>query len=139
MSVPEKVDITVTLSGTYWQDKPQARIYVDDTLIFDNEVTDKIDLRWSGELAEGRHKLIVELHSKNRKQTVLEDGVIVKDQLLNIEEVSFDDISIGFLKHKLSRYEHTGGVDLNCVNLGLNGRWTLPFKTPVYIWLLENL
>jgi hypothetical protein len=27
----------------------------------------------------------------------------------------------------------------NCVNLGWNGKWILPFTSPFYIWLLENI
>jgi hypothetical protein len=27
----------------------------------------------------------------------------------------------------------------NCVNLGWNGKWTLPFQSPFYIWLLESI
>jgi len=27
----------------------------------------------------------------------------------------------------------------NCVNLGWNGKWVLPFTSPFYIWLLENI
>ena len=135
MSSLEPIDIKVTLSGTYWKDKPRAKVSVDNIVIFDDEVADEIDVKWSGELAEGDHKLVVELHSKDKYQTVLEDGKIVKDQLLNIEDVTFDDISIGNLKHSLSTYDHGA----NCVNLGVNGCWKLKFKTPIYIWLLENL
>lgn len=135
MSSLEPIEIKIILSGTYWKDKPQGRVFINDTLIFDDAISDKIDLNWSGDLPEGENSIIVELYGKDKHQTVLEDGKIVKDQLLNIEDISFDEISIGNLKHTLSEYDHGN----NCVNLGINGRWTLKFKTPIYIWLLENL
>jgi hypothetical protein len=27
----------------------------------------------------------------------------------------------------------------NCINLGWNGTWKLPFTSPFYVWLLENI
>jgi hypothetical protein len=136
----EPVELKLTLSGTYWDKKPKARVYINDTVIFDDEVSETpVDVRWTGELSEGGHELIVELYDKDKYQTVLQNNHILKDQLLNIDSVSFDDIDISYLKHSLSKYEHDDQVELKCVNLGCNGKWKLTFQVPIYIWLLENL
>lgn len=143
----ESVDINIILTSTFWKDPPKVKIYVDDILTFDGAVASKKIINWTRDLSEGKHKLVIELYDKNKYQTVVEDGKIIKDQLLNIEEISFDEIDIGYLKHTLSNYYpdkevYNGEVPLlvkNCINLGYNGRWELEFKTPIYIWLLENI
>lgn len=143
----ESVDINIVLSGTFWKTPPRAKTYINDILIFDDLVIDKKIISWSGKLSDGIHKLTIELYGKDKYQTVLENGKIIKDQLLNIEEISFDDIDIEHLKHSLSNYYpdkevYKNEVPLlvkNCVNLGYNGKWELEFKIPIYIWLLENI
>lgn len=147
MSDLVSVDINVVLSSTFWKDPPKTKVYIDDRMIFDHPISDKKNINWSGELAGGTHKLIVELYDKDKYQTVLENGKIIKDQLLNIEEISIDEIDIGYLKHSLSSYYpdkevYKHEVPLlvkNCVNLGYNGKWELEFTIPIYIWLLENI
>ena len=83
------------------------------------------------------------------------NGNIVKDLLLNIDSIEIDEIDIGSLKWTASNYtpmypesytQHVlrTGQEIetelkNCVNLGWNGTWSLPFTSPVYIWLLENI
>lgn len=143
----EKTEIKVNLSSTFWDKAPKARIYINDSCMFDDAVAAEQPIDLSVELPEGKHKLIVELYNKDKYQTVLQDDKIVKDQLLNIDSVSFDDIDIGYLSHKLSKYYpdqnyYSNSAPLlvnNCVNLGYNGRWELEFTTPIYIWLLENI
>ncbi len=141
----EPIDILIKLSGSFWKDPPKAKIYLNDNLIFDGKIVQSTDVRWSANLVEGKHKLTIELLDKDKYQTVMENNKIVKDQLLNIDAISFNDIDIGYLKHNLSKYypnkeyENTPLLVKNCVNLGYNGRWELEFSTPVYIWLLENI
>ena len=141
MTNTENIEIVVDLSSTFWKLAPKAKVYIDNNLIFDAEVKGPHKIQWAGVLENGDHSLIVELYDKDKYQTVLEDGQIIKDQLLNIDAVSFDDIDIGFLKHTLSNYYPNTQVETikNCVNLGVNGKWELKFKSPIYIWLLEHM
>lgn len=144
----EPIDIVISLSSDFWKDPPKAKVYIDDTLIFDGEVKKPEEIKWTGELSESAHKLIIELYGKDKYQTVLEDNKIVKDQILNIDTVMFDEIDIGYLKHTHSNYypnkeiyphESIPVKITDCVNLGWNGRWELEFTSPIYIWLLENI
>lgn len=137
----EPINISVILSSKFWQKAPKAKVYVDNELICDKEITEKTKVNWSGNIAEGEHVLTVELYDKDKYQTVIEDDKIVKDQLLNIDSVVFDDIDIGYLKHSLSEYHPNNDTTVikQCVNLGVNGKWELKFTTPIYIWLLENM
>lgn len=147
MSNLETVNISITLSSDYWNNPPKVKVYIDDTEIFNDSISDRKIISWDGLLAEGKHKLTIEMYDKNKYQTVVEGDKIIKDQILNIDEIGFDDIDIGHLKHALSNYYPNKNVynhDVpsqitNCVNLGYNGRWELEFTTPIYMWLLENI
>lgn len=143
MQAKEHIEINIKLSSTFWKLPPKAKIYVDDNLIFDDLVKDAIDFNYATELTEGEHLLVIELCDKDKYQTVVENDQIVKDQLLNIDAISFDEIEIGFLRYSLSKYyptqEDAPQEVTNCVNLGWNGRWELKFTTPIYLWLLEHM
>lgn len=100
--------------------------------------------------------LTIELLNKSMYDTVLDpNGNIVEDLLLNIDSIEIDEINLGSLLWVASEYkpnypqkhqlkvtqlgQELPEVVKNCVNLGWNGKWTLPFTSPFYIWLLENI
>ena len=87
-----------------------------------------------------KHTICVRLLNKEDSDTVQneDETEIVKDMLLNIEEIYLDDISLGTLKWTHSKYVANGKTYENCVNLGWNGDWILEFDSPFYLWLLEN-
>lgn len=145
MDKSESIDILITLSSSFWKDPPRAKVYLNKDLIFDDKISQKTDVKWVGNLSEGKHKLTIELLDKDKYQTIIEDNKIVKDQLLNIDAILFDEIDIGNLRYTLSNYypnkeyKDTPLLVKSCINLGWNGRWELEFTTPIYIWLLENI
>ena len=93
--------------------------------------------------------LTIEYNNKNAKQDVVlgGDGVPVADKRIEINSISFDDIELDFFQLKdpdTFKYEpidpegiKTTGFD--ATKLAWNGKTTLRFTTPIYIWLLENL
>ena len=141
----ETVDIKIDLSADYWDERyPGARVYIDSQLIFNDIIIDATQVTWSGELAEGDHKIIVEMYDKKWGDTVTdENNNIVKDVILNIDNISIDTIDLGILLWTKSTYYPVDGIPRksldNCVNLGWNGKWEIGFESPVYMWLLENI
>jgi len=93
--------------------------------------------------------LTIEYHNKDAKQDVILDknGMPVADKRIEINSISFDDIEIDFFQlndPNTLKYETIDpiGIDsigYNATKLSWNGRTTLKFTTPIYIWLLENL
>jgi len=93
--------------------------------------------------------LTIEYMNKNAKQDVVlgEDGMPVADKRIEINSISFDDIELEFfqlLDPDTFQYEpiDTDGVSttgFDATKLSWNGKTTLCFTTPIYIWLLENL
>jgi len=83
-----------------------------------------------------------------------EDGNIIKDQVLHIKSIEFDEIDLGGLVYEgvyTPRYpepwatiQRESGAELpesfkNVTQLGHEGEWKLTFSSPFYMWLLENL
>ena len=96
---------------------------------------------------EGQHELKIRLENKTINDTVIENSEVVKDMLLNIDDITIDDISLGNLlwssEYILDKPQEYNGNTIDhldgCVNLGWNGTYVLKFTSPFYIWLLEKL
>lgn len=151
----EKLKFRLTLSGTYTSKAPDYTILLGGIPILIGTVSvpsgERFVYEFERELEDtASYKLEVRLRNKdNRTDTVVdEQGNIVSDLLLNVEDVEIDGISLGNLLHTKSLFhldqpqtinESTVTELKNCVNLGFNGSWSLEFTTPFYLWLLENL
>jgi hypothetical protein len=143
------LNFELSLSGTHWNKYPEFSVWLDDQLIIrDNFVNDIYTIKFERDLEEGEHLLKIRLENKDQKtDTVIENDLIVKDMLLNIDDIIIDDISLGNLLwtaeyHLDSPQEYNGKTITqldSCVNLGWNGAYVLKFSSPFYIWLLEKL
>jgi hypothetical protein len=145
----EKLSFVVALSGTFWDRRPQFSIWLDDHLIVASEIASlaQQEIKFERTIDEGAHTLKIRLENKNNSDTVLENSEVIKDMLLNIDDIMIDDISLGNLlwsaEYILDHpHEYKGQTVTkldNCVNLGWNGTYILKFTSPFYIWLLEQL
>ena len=95
---------------------------------------------------DGEHELRFVLKNKLSEHTTVSPmGDIVKDAVLYIKNIQFDDIELGEIVSNLSVYAHdfngTGQPtqDRFYGSMGCNGTVSLKFSTPVYLWLLENM
>lgn len=145
----EKLSFVVTLSGTFWERRPQFSIWLDDHLVVASEISHvgQQEIKFEHTIDEGLHSLKIRLDNKTNTDTILENGSVVQDMLLNIDDITIDDISLGNLlwsaeyildqpqEYKGQTIDHLDG----CVNLGWNGTYVLKFTSPFYIWLLEKL
>ena len=154
----ENLHFRIGLSGT-GKKLPEFKIsirdkeYVHGTLVANNTVE---HFEFDAEIVEGAHSLDIAFLNKTVQDTRLDtNGNIVEDLLLNIDSIEIDEIDIGSLKWTASNYtpiypdsykKHvlSTGQEIetelkNCVNLGWNGTWSLPFTSPFYSWLLENI
>lgn len=148
----EKLTFKIGLSGTYWDKKPQYSILINNEKVnsgfitTDNNQVSYIDFECELE-EEQDHQLIIRLENKTDSDTVKnptfgEPYIIEKDLLLNIVSIEIDFISLGNLLWSASKFvaDDPNRPELtNCVNLGWNGSYILPFRSPFYLWLLENM
>lgn len=149
----ETLKFKIGLSATYFNNKPEYSVHLDDQEICKNTVSVGSDelfyVEFESAVTENaEHQLVVKLLNKTNADVVVENGEIVKDTLLNIVSVEVDDIDLGSLiwTHSVYQPDHPQKFNneivtelKNCVNLGWNGSYILPFTTPFYIWLLENI
>ena len=155
----EKLKFKLELYATMWYKPPVADIKINGKSYFKKEITSTNDkptiIEFEHEFQEGQsYSLIIDRSGKDTQQTVVEDGKIVKDQLLNIKYIEIDDIDIANLVYegvykpeypeRWATQQREAGNKLpatlkNATEMGHNGTWTLTFTSPFYMWLLENL
>lgn len=160
MSNQETLHFKIGLSSSSDKKQPEFNVYVNgELLVHDHVKSKKYETEYFEfftNVAEGDCTLAIELKNKSIYDTVIDnDGKIIDDLLLNIDSIEIEEIDLGSLLWTASDYRPNypqsyvtamlaQGKELapsvkNCVNLGWNGKWILPFQSPFYIWLLENI
>jgi len=151
MADVERLHFKIGLTGTYWDKAPRYGVVVNDQVIkIDNIQAPSGEVEYfefDVDLEEGPCELKIKLINKESTDVVKDnpdspDFTIIKDLLLNIKSVEIDEIDLANLIHTKSHFipdnkEHPE-LDM-CIDLGWNGTWVLPFESPFYIWLLENI
>ena len=155
----EKLKFKLELYATMWDKPPVADIKINEKSFFKEEITGTNDkptiIEFEHELEEGEsYNLIIDRSNKNKRDTIVEDEKIVKDQLLHIKSIEIDEIDIGALVYEgvykpeypeqWATQQAEAGNKLpetlkNVTQMGHNGTWTFSFTSPFYMWLLENL
>jgi Ca-dependent carbohydrate-binding module xylan-binding len=145
----ETLKFVVTLSATFWERRPQFSIWFDDHVVQQSEIsaTSSHTVTFNRTVDQGLHAVKIRLENKTDSDTVLENGSIIKDMALNIEDITINDTSLGNLlwsaEYLLDKPQEYQGKTIDhldhCVNLGWNGTYILKFSSPFYIWLLEKL
>lgn len=121
--------------------------WIDDHKFFDSEHVEQTqDISTDIDDDEAEHVLRLILKNKLPSHTKIDqDGNIVQDARIVIEDVSFDEIKLGYTMTKLAKYTHdfngTGAETVQVFHgeMGCNGVVRLEFTTPVYLWLLEHM
>jgi len=140
----EKIKLNFRLEPKYHDRAPKMAVTLDNKVLLDDEFTESRDIELELDVPEEKgYKLGFNLHGKFEEDTVIdEDGNIVKDQLIKISEIRFDDIdfsSMLSLNTDSFYYSHDGIREPFYDTMGRNGTSIIKFTTPIYVWLLENL
>ena len=155
----EKLKFKLELYATMWNKPPIANIKINEKSYFNKEITSTEDkptiIEFEHELEEGKaYNLIIDRSGKNKKETIVKDEKITKDQSLHIKSIEIDEIDIGALVYEgvykpeypepWASQQAEAGNKLpktlkNVTQMGHNGTWTFTFTSPFYMWLLDNL
>lgn len=150
----ESLEFKVTLSGTFWNKRPQFSIWLGEQVVVQSEIPDNKPhvFAFTHTVDAGSNSLKIRLENKDSNDVVKDrldsvEYIIIKDMLLNIEDIEIEGVSLGQLIRKtefvLDQPAEYQGQTITrmegCVNLGCNGTYTLNFASPFYVWLLENL
>jgi hypothetical protein len=90
------------------------------------------------ESANGPCELLIEHWGKLPEDTIVENGVIVKDKSFELEKVVIDDYDIEELIWESEFVSSDGAVYPSCLFFGPTGSYVLKFYTPVVRWMLET-
>jgi hypothetical protein len=111
-----------------------------DTLnhyVIEHEFADVVDVS---------HVLEIEMMGKLPSDTKINSqGQILLDSSIAIENIAFDEISLGQLVTDLATYTHNFNGSQDTVqdkffgSLGCNGIVKIEFSSPIYLWMLENM
>jgi len=142
---------TITISCILNTTDPSAKLgfeaWVDNTKFIDLdhvliEQLIKIDMPDT----DGDHELRLVLKGKTEAHTQIdEQGNIVSDATLIIDNLVFDEIVLDHTFTQLATYTHdfNGTQDPTqekfYKEMGCNGTVSLKFSSPVYMWLLEHM
>ena len=122
-------------------------VWIDDTCVYQTDQLpgpQNIDHAVSDD--DGEHELRIVISGKTPEHTLVDKtGNIIKDVVVNISNITIDEIDVGQLFNEKCVYTH----DFNGTRpeiedtfygvAGCNGTISLKFSTPIYLWLLENM
>jgi len=147
----QELPILIELEPTWWDKAPDIQIKFDNEVLFETIVSSTRIFEFVAKVDEEENQLhLIEiiLQNKTDSQTIVENGEIVKDQLIHVKNITMDEYEIDNLKWILGQYHFNKPQMIGdtmtdnlpgCTTLGINGVYSLEFTTPYYYWLLENI
>ncbi len=124
-----------------------TEVWIDNICVVNVEHVDRI-VHFSHVLEEdnAEHELRIVMKHKTPDHTELDDaGNIIRDAMLSISDIKFDEIALGQVLLNKAVYTHDFNGSQPPVDdkffgaLGCNGTVRLKFTAPTYLWLLENM
>jgi hypothetical protein len=123
-------------------------IWIDQQQIFDcDHVVAEHKIEYELGENQDKHQLRFVLKNKKPQHTVIDENQqIVKDAVIVVDQVEFDEINVDQLLYEHARYEHNLNTNFaTSINekfygtMGCNGSVIMDFDTPVYVWVLEHM
>lgn len=141
------VKISVTIGTTDNSAGLGAEIWLDNQKIFDKEnVVGNHEFVYELSDNDAEHELCFVMKNKTVEHTKIDNaGNIVKDACITVSNLTFEEILLGHTLTENAVYTHDfNGVSAEIQDkfygiMGCNGRVSLKFSTPMYLWLLENM
>ena len=124
-----------------------TEVWIDNICVVNVEHVDRI-VHFSHVLEEdnAEHELRIVMKHKTPDHTELDDaGNIIRDAMLSISDIKFDEVALGQVLLNKAVYTHDFNGSQPPVDdkffgdLGCNGTVSLKFTAPTYLWLLENM
>jgi hypothetical protein len=124
------------------------QVKLDNICIFEDELSEEwCNISHEFDDIEDTTRVIrITLQNKLPGHTQVNDnGDIVADRVIEIQNFTFDDVALGYVFLQNSVYEHNyneTGPDVKDEfygTMGCNGTVSLEFQGPLYLWLLEHM
>jgi len=124
-------------------------VYINDNKIFQTTAQKQIQtIIYDINEDSADHELKLIMSGKNRTHTTVNpEGEITSDIFYTINRLEFEELDMHevFCLGRRSRYRHSFNStqpefdDEFYGNIGCNGTVFMPFSTPIYLWLADNL
>lgn len=140
--------ITCTIGTTDPAAKLGLEIWVDNNQLYTNAhiVEESMPLSFTLEEDANEHELKFIMTGKTTTDTTVDqDGNIIKDACLTINDLAFEEIMLNQMFIDNAAYTHNFNGSQQEISekfygtLGCNGTVSLKFSTPIYLWLLEKM
>lgn len=117
---------------------PKLKFFIDDDLYHDYEFSASSGIvELPLDLLSGPHEIKIEFYGKTQHNTILADNEIVEDQLVTLELITVDHVTIpDFIKY-LGVYQVDDVKRSQILTWGQNGFWTLQIEYPIIDWILN--
>jgi hypothetical protein len=143
----DKISVTFDLTSSDYTAALGFDVVLDDNVLLSiDHVKEATPVSVEIDDNEGEHEFKFVMKNKTQEHTTVDaDGNITNDAMLNIANVTFDDIKLEQVFMKQSIYHHSFNSaqapieDEFFSDMGCNGHVSLRFTTPIYLWLLENM
>ena len=143
----DKITVTFDLTSSDYASALGFEVLLDDVALLSIDHVNKatpVSVDISDD--DGEHEFKFVMKHKTQEHTIVdENGNITSDAMLNIANITFDDIKLGHLFVEQCVYHHSFNGSQAPVedkffgDMGCNGHVSLKFTTPIYLWLLENM
>lgn len=131
--------LSLVFSASFCNGWPKIKVYLDEDLyqdhefIKDNEIVD-VPL----DLLDGLHTLKIELYNKSSRNTKVVDSIIVQDQLVTLEYIKIDRVTVPKQFLYEGRYTYNDVEPYQGLTWGINGHWSWNFRTPIINWIINQ-
>lgn len=127
----------------------RLEVYIDNTSIFQTTAQQKVQtIIYNIDEDSADHELKLVMSGKNSTHTLLDNnGQITSDVFFTINRLEFEELDMKelFCLGRRSRHRHSFNStqpefdDEFYGEIGCNGTVFMPFSTPIYLWLLDNI
>ena len=149
--------VEIILQSDFWASSPTMTVSCNGT-----EITKTADfvsgenkkITFNIDAQDGPQVLSLFRENKSVRETIIEDGKIVKDSIVRIIDIIIDGISLEPLLDKgefwpiypepwYSQQKQKGDVPPTshkyCRTIYHNGEWKLQFESPIHVWFFQNI
>jgi hypothetical protein len=135
----------IVIKPHWWQTKPEISYGINNDIINTIVISNTTTLRLSFPFAYGQHKVWINYNNKNYNECMLDQDL---DMSIEIKSVTIEGMTLDRFKWAgeyypdyPTDYPDKQPVIKSATYLGWNGRWELPFTTPIFTWIhkIENL
>ena len=117
-------------------DTPMCVIRVNDQELYRGTVPDQYSKEF--DFYDIDAILMIEHIDKNPQDTIVKDGIIIRDRSFELDQIIIDGYDLEELKWASEFRAQDGAVYTSCLFFGPNGKFVLKFSNPVLHWILKT-